>query len=107
MRDKQLLTSLVIGNEESSNRFMKPIYDRSLRQPVSYVVPKRFCDSFSPTTDLLNGEGISVAYRILKKSDDGYVWLTDPQYVHGKPSDWDGICLWVNLQVWNIQSESK
>jgi hypothetical protein len=79
------------SSKESSYRFIKPIYDASLRRPPDAPIPRRLCDFFF--------EGVLAEYRVLKTSDDGYVCLTS--------LGWEGRCMWVNLTIWNVQITSK
>ena len=97
------------SSKETSTAFMREIYDSSVRQPVPYVIPKRFCSTFIPGINFFsaNGDRITVKYHVLKKTDDGYACLGDPQFGEAtEPSGFVG-CVWTNLQIWNVQVGSK
>jgi hypothetical protein len=105
------------GSKESSKRFVYEIYDPGVRRAPGTPIPTRLCDFFFPGAAVLSitHEVVVFEYRVLKKSDDGYVCLTDPRgglfrkdtdaiKWDTHPSNWEGRCLWVNLQVWNVQT---
>jgi hypothetical protein len=105
------------SSKESSDRFMKGIYDWGLRRPLPYVHPKRYCGTLKAADEVFDHDAFVYEYRVLNKSDDGYVCLTGPRVGlrKGNAIEWgrtfageeDGLCLWVNLQVWNVQITSN
>jgi hypothetical protein len=88
------------GGMESARSFVDKIveayrashYSKWKHNPPLPTETSRFCDFFFPGA-------LNVDYRIIKKSDDGYVCLTT--------LGWDGRCMWVNLTIWNVQIRSN